>query len=258
MFILHKISLSIESDVLIIISIPLLRKQSNLRTTIFSQCLYQFRVQYVVLARWKYYIYLKFVCLLRVCGISFACWNQNSKRKYLHRDNNAAHCDLETQPVQYIEMQNYGVGAPAPAVKRRTDSYEAAQNHPHTPSSGENSRCESDDEYVNTQILRQRMQSTLLAPPATTATTTTLLTTQGHVEQPEFAGPTSSAASHNEERMRRKLQFFFMNPIEKWQARRKFPYKFVVQVKLSSHTHTSTHACVYIFAYLQASHLMSF
>lgn len=30
--------------------------------------------------------------------------------------------------------------------------------------------------------------------------------------------------------MRRKLQFFFMNPIEKWQARRKFPYKFVVQV----------------------------
>ncbi|KAG6460774.1 hypothetical protein O3G_MSEX012212 [Manduca sexta] len=33
-----------------------------------------------------------------------------------------------------------------------------------------------------------------------------------------------------EEKMRRKLQFFFMNPIEKWQAKRKFPYKFVVQV----------------------------
>lgn len=33
-----------------------------------------------------------------------------------------------------------------------------------------------------------------------------------------------------EERMRRKLQFFFMNPIEKWQAKRRFPYKFVVQV----------------------------
>jgi hypothetical protein len=30
--------------------------------------------------------------------------------------------------------------------------------------------------------------------------------------------------------MRRKLRFFFMNPIEKWQARRKFPYKFFVQV----------------------------
>ncbi|XP_057664596.1 mucolipin-3-like [Diorhabda carinulata] len=33
-----------------------------------------------------------------------------------------------------------------------------------------------------------------------------------------------------EERMRRKLQFFFMNPIEKWQAKKRFPYKFVVQV----------------------------
>ncbi|CAK1550926.1 unnamed protein product [Leptosia nina] len=33
-----------------------------------------------------------------------------------------------------------------------------------------------------------------------------------------------------EEKMRRKLQFFFMNPIEKWRAKRKFPYKFVVQV----------------------------
>lgn len=33
-----------------------------------------------------------------------------------------------------------------------------------------------------------------------------------------------------EERMRRKLQFFFMNPIEKWQAKRRFPYKFVVQL----------------------------
>lgn len=40
----------------------------------------------------------------------------------------------------------------------------------------------------------------------------------------------SPMSSLNEDRMRRKLQFFFMNPIEKWQARRKFPFKFVVQV----------------------------
>lgn len=33
-----------------------------------------------------------------------------------------------------------------------------------------------------------------------------------------------------EDRMRRKLKFFFMNPIEKWQAKRRFPYKFIVQV----------------------------
>ncbi|PNF35721.1 Mucolipin-3 [Cryptotermes secundus] len=34
----------------------------------------------------------------------------------------------------------------------------------------------------------------------------------------------------SEERMRRKLRFFFMNPIEKWQAKHRVPYKFVVQV----------------------------
>jgi hypothetical protein len=45
-------------------------------------------------------------------------------------------------------------------------------------------------------------------------------------------GPTASSpmSTYHEDRMRRKLQFFFMNPIEKWQAKRRFPYKFVVQV----------------------------
>ncbi|KAJ8911430.1 hypothetical protein NQ315_005963 [Exocentrus adspersus] len=33
-----------------------------------------------------------------------------------------------------------------------------------------------------------------------------------------------------EEKMKRKLQFFFMNPIEKWQAKKRFPYKFIVQI----------------------------
>ncbi|KAJ8670635.1 hypothetical protein QAD02_001894 [Eretmocerus hayati] len=33
-----------------------------------------------------------------------------------------------------------------------------------------------------------------------------------------------------EDKMRRRLRFFFMNPIEKWQAKRRFPYKFTVQV----------------------------
>lgn len=42
-------------------------------------------------------------------------------------------------------------------------------------------------------------------------------------------GPTKMATEH-EERMRRRLQFFFMNPIQKWKAKRKFPYKFFVQV----------------------------
>jgi mucolipin 3 len=34
----------------------------------------------------------------------------------------------------------------------------------------------------------------------------------------------------SEEKMRRKLQFFFMNPIQKWQAKKRFPYKFTVQL----------------------------
>ena len=53
----------------------------------------------------------------------------------------------------------------------------------------------------------------------------------------ETSTPTASSRSSqltnlemSEERMRRKLRFFFMNPIEKWQARRRFPYKFFVQV----------------------------
>lgn len=43
-------------------------------------------------------------------------------------------------------------------------------------------------------------------------------------------GAPSAVTIDLENKMRRKLQFFFMNPIEKWKAKRKFPYKFVVQV----------------------------
>ncbi|CAG9793660.1 unnamed protein product [Diatraea saccharalis] len=45
-----------------------------------------------------------------------------------------------------------------------------------------------------------------------------------------FSSNTPNMLNEMEEKMRRKLQFFFMNPIEKWKAKRKFPYKFVVQV----------------------------
>ncbi|XP_032520561.2 mucolipin-3-like [Danaus plexippus] len=50
--------------------------------------------------------------------------------------------------------------------------------------------------------------------------------------QGQIPGPSPNAAifAQMEVKMRRKLQFFFMNPIEKWQAKRKFPYKFMVQV----------------------------
>ncbi|XP_051160159.1 mucolipin-3-like [Leptopilina boulardi] len=40
----------------------------------------------------------------------------------------------------------------------------------------------------------------------------------------------SNANCYDEDKMRRKLKFFFMNPVEKWQAKRRFPYKFIVQI----------------------------
>lgn len=53
-----------------------------------------------------------------------------------------------------------------------------------------------------------------------------------HSNSQGYSAQESSFSELNqlEEKMRRKLQFFFMNPIEKWKAKRKFPFKFVVQV----------------------------
>lgn len=42
--------------------------------------------------------------------------------------------------------------------------------------------------------------------------------------------PGSKVTSQNEQAMKRKLKFFFMNPIEKWQAKRRIPCKFIVQI----------------------------
>lgn len=60
------------------------------------------------------------------------------------------------------------------------------------------------------------------SPLPTAQVPPTIHTPNGFVETP--------LRTFAEERMRRKLQFFFMNPIEKWQTRRRFPYKFLVQV----------------------------
>lgn len=53
-----------------------------------------------------------------------------------------------------------------------------------------------------------------------------------HHEAQVFSAQTPNllGLTQMEEKMRRKLQFFFMNPIEKWRAKRQFPFKFVVQV----------------------------
>lgn len=98
---------------------------------------------------------------------------------------------------------------------------------------GENSPG-SDEEYAsphsNTVASRLSYKEAMNTPLSTTAGDTN---TNGFMEMPASSTcieGVSPMAIYNEERMRRKLQFFFMNPIEKWQARRKFPYKFVVQV----------------------------
>lgn len=49
-------------------------------------------------------------------------------------------------------------------------------------------------------------------------------------ERGDCSGSSTTPLLTEEQRLRRKLQFFFMNPIEKWQAKRRFPYKFFVQV----------------------------
>ena len=90
----------------------------------------------------------------------------------------------------------------------------------------EDSCCESnDDESVQIGRKRQRNEDVF--------ETESRITSEGYEEEPQIYSSTpqsSSACLHFQDKMRRRLQFFFMNPIEKWQAKSRFPYKFVVQV----------------------------
>lgn len=51
---------------------------------------------------------------------------------------------------------------------------------------------------------------------------------EGSVETSSTTGMFSNSLS--EDRMRRRLKFFFMNPMEKWSARRRFPWKLLLQL----------------------------
>ncbi|VVC30121.1 Hypothetical protein CINCED_3A015196 [Cinara cedri] len=50
------------------------------------------------------------------------------------------------------------------------------------------------------------------------------------LEDEEDSHPYSDEYVQLERKMRNRLTFFFMNPIEKWKTRRRFPYKFLVQI----------------------------
>lgn len=58
----------------------------------------------------------------------------------------------------------------------------------------------------------------------------TIQTINNNVPSMKNHSMTTTTTTYQEDRLRRKLQFFFMNPIEKWQARHKFPFKFVIQL----------------------------
>jgi mucolipin len=46
----------------------------------------------------------------------------------------------------------------------------------------------------------------------------------------EYIHPYSDEYVFLERKMRNRLSFFFMNPIEKWKTRKRFPYKFLIQI----------------------------
>lgn len=72
-------------------------------------------------------------------------------------------------------------------------------------------------------------------------------------ERCDHSGSTVSLLT--EERLRKKLQFHFMNPIEKWKAKRRYPFKFIVQLikivlvtlQLSLYSYSRYHYVNYTF-----------
>lgn len=76
-------------------------------------------------------------------------------------------------------------------------------------------------------------------------------TTEECYDTSEDTQPIYKTALLTEDRMRKKLYFFFMNPIEKWKVSRRFPYKFFVQVvKIFLVT-----LQLYLFAYNRYNHV---
>lgn len=111
-------------------------------------------------------------------------------------------------------------------------------------SSGEvnqNSCCESDDQYESRG--RRKLKTPTKQSPKINETPGSSSSRRsrrkqramdddllGREERPSASSPITPMSSYAEERMRRRLKFFFMNPIEKWHAKRRFPYKFFIQI----------------------------
>lgn len=52
----------------------------------------------------------------------------------------------------------------------------------------------------------------------------------GSVQRENSSVQRENSVSHVEDRLRRRLKYFFMDPCEKWKAKRKFPWKLVLQI----------------------------
>lgn len=98
------------------------------------------------------------------------------------------------------------------------------------PIEEEDSNCESDSNFENfantpenknekSKRLRKRKQRDEMLDNDTEDDTESRL----NFEEPASSTPFTSPVSEiNQSKMRRRLQFFFMNPIEKWQAKRRY------------------------------------
>lgn len=98
------------------------------------------------------------------------------------------------------------------------------------PIEEEDSNCESDSNFENfentpenknekAKRLKKRKQRDEMLNNDTEDDTESRL----NFEEPASSTPFTSPISEiNQSKMRRRLQFFFMNPIEKWQAKRRY------------------------------------
>lgn len=111
------------------------------------------------------------------------------------------------------------------------------------PIEAEDSNCESDSNFENfennvenknekSKRLKKRRQLDEMLNIDTMDDTESRLNFE---ETPARSTPfTSSISEINQNKMRRRLQFFFMNPIEKWQAKRRYVHnKFVSSLSLN-------------------------
>lgn len=96
----------------------------------------------------------------------------------------------------------------------------------------ENSGCESESDFERSKVngkqksrKKRKGQHQQQKDPVPMTSTNTDDETESQInfeESPVNSTPYSSPVSlHYQDKMRRRLQFFFMNPVEKWQAKRR-------------------------------------